>query len=364
MEGFSRNQLNFLLVEDRLKHPSFQEGSMAMEKGFNFNEVVEKNVPLAEHCSYKIGGEARFLAQPKSLKQFWDLVNYCQKAGLGYYIFGLGSNILFPDNPDQNTLFISLKKMVNWKQNKNGLFLEAGFPLSYLAFSGQPDLAFTHLLPGTLGASIYINARCYEGEMSQILEKVYYFDLEDRKGGVKELSTRACHFDYKKSVFQDKPWVILGADLKVGEIDHSWWKEEIRKTAGINMADLGLFSQYFGKEVFKRVHLETEQKEKLQQIAADRDGKKHFDFPSCGSVFKNNYEYGVPTGILVDKLGLKGLARGGAKISPYHGNFIINFDGAKASDVIYLIQLVQDKVNEKFGFTPEPEVVIVNGKPG
>ncbi len=325
-------------------------------------KIIEKDVPLAEHCSYKIGGLARFFAQPSSLQELEKIIDYCQKTGLKLFIFGLGSNILFPDRPDGETLFVSLKKMVGWEKKNNNLFLEAGFPLSYLAYTGHPDFVFTHLLPGTLGASVYINARCYEGEMSKILGMVYYLDLKNLKAGIQELEPKACNFAYKESIFQQKPWVILGAEIKAEDIRHNWWRDELEKAKKINLAALDNFFQYFGRGLFSRVKIGVEEKEKLQQIAADREKKKQFCYPSCGSVFRNNYEYGVPTGILVEQLGLKGLTRGGAKISPYHGNFIINFDRASSTDVKYLIQLVQDKVNNKFGFIPGPEVVIVNGQ--
>ncbi len=333
-----------------------------MTAEIKLEKIIKKDVSLAEHCSYKIGGVTRFFAQPGSLQELEEIIEYCQKKDLNPFIFGLGSNILFPDRPDNETLFVSLKKMVGWEKKNKNLFLEAGFPLSFLAYTGQPDLIFTHLLPGTLGASVYINARCYEGEMSRILGKVYYLDLKNLKNGIQELESKACNFAYKESIFQENPWLILGAEIKAEETSPNWLNDELAKAKSINLSALDNFFRYFGKGLFSRVKMGVEEKEKLQQIAADRERKKQFSYPSCGSVFKNNYEIGVPTGMLVEQLGLKGLTRGGAKISPYHGNFIINFDRASSGDVKYLIQLVQDKVNSKFGFIPEPEVVIVNGQ--
>ncbi|WP_435925763.1 hypothetical protein [Paenibacillus sp. DYY-L-2] len=62
---------------------------------------------------------------------------------------------------------------------------------------------------------------------------------------------------------------------------------------------------------------------------------------------------------MADRLGLRGTERGNAMISPVHGNVIQNRGGAKAEDVLYLISLVQEKIDRNFGFVPEPEVVIV-----
>jgi UDP-N-acetylenolpyruvoylglucosamine reductase len=79
--------------------------------------------------------------------------------------------------------------------------------------------------------------------------------------------------------------------------------------------------------------------------------------PSAGCIFKN-----LPngsTGQLIDRLGLKGLSFGKARVSDVHGNFIVNTGGASASDVITLISMVQDRVRTSAGTELETEVVII-----
>jgi UDP-N-acetylmuramate dehydrogenase len=62
---------------------------------------------------------------------------------------------------------------------------------------------------------------------------------------------------------------------------------------------------------------------------------------------------------LIDEAGLKGVSRGGAKISETHANFIINTGGAKSSDVEELIALIRATVENKFGVRLETEIKIV-----
>lgn len=59
---------------------------------------------------------------------------------------------------------------------------------------------------------------------------------------------------------------------------------------------------------------------------------------------------------MIDELGLKGTTHGGAQISEKHANFIVNIGGAKASDVLYLIDLVRAKVKEAYGKELSTEV--------
>jgi len=77
---------------------------------------------------------------------------------------------------------------------------------------------------------------------------------------------------------------------------------------------------------------------------------------SLGSVFKNP-EGQNPAGMIIDQdLNLKGYSIGGAQISPNHANFIVNTGHATAKDYLTLINLIQSKVQEKFGFKFELEI--------
>jgi UDP-N-acetylmuramate dehydrogenase len=66
----------------------------------------------------------------------------------------------------------------------------------------------------------------------------------------------------------------------------------------------------------------------------------------------------VSAGLLIDRAGCKGMRVGGAMVSPRHGNFVVTGAGAKARDVIELMDLMTKRVQGTFGVTIEPEVVI------
>jgi UDP-N-acetylmuramate dehydrogenase len=79
--------------------------------------------------------------------------------------------------------------------------------------------------------------------------------------------------------------------------------------------------------------------------------------PNCGSVFKN--PPGGHAARLIDEAGLKGFTVGGAHVSTKHANFVIAGPGARAADVVALIDAVRARVAAMFGVELEPEVHLV-----
>ena len=88
-----------------------------------------------------------------------------------------------------------------------------------------------------------------------------------------------------------------------------------------------------------------------------RNSKQPVQYPSAGSTFKRPEGYFA--GKLVQDAGLKGLTVGGAQVSELHSGFVINIGGATATDILQLMEIVQQTVMDKFGVMLEPEVRII-----
>ena len=69
-------------------------------------------------------------------------------------------------------------------------------------------------------------------------------------------------------------------------------------------------------------------------------------------------EIGSP-GEAIERLGLKGKRIGGARVSPFHANFIINEDNATANDVLTLIKELHVAVSTSTGHQMDVEVAYV-----
>src|SRR5690606_14577637 len=95
----------------------------------------------------------------------------------------------------------------------------------------------------------------------------------------------------------------------------------------------------------------------VERHLAHRRATQPIDRPSFGSVFVN--PPGERAGRLIELAGLKGARAGGAQISSVHANFIVNTGGARAADVLALIERARAAVYERTGIELEPEVRIV-----
>jgi len=83
---------------------------------------------------------------------------------------------------------------------------------------------------------------------------------------------------------------------------------------------------------------------------------------SAGCIFKN--PGGISAGRLIEELGLKNSAVGGARVSEVHANFIVNDGGATATEILSLIGRIKEKARTERGIDLETEVGIIGEEPG
>jgi UDP-N-acetylmuramate dehydrogenase len=102
-----------------------------------------------------------------------------------------------------------------------------------------------------------------------------------------------------------------------------------------------------------------------RESLAFRKRTQPLDSPSAGCIFMNpdrrrdRVPDGIPpsAGALVDRAGLKGVAQGGARVSPTHANFIITDGSARAADIHALVERCRAAVKEQFGVALRNEII-------
>lgn len=299
-------------------------------KNINISAKVEFNRSLKDFTTFQVGGPADILAFPKQRDDIITLIRWAQQSSVPWMILGGGANILVSDKGVRG-LVIATSSMDGIRVEEELLIAGPGSQISdaaaFAADHNLEGLDFIYAMPGSTGGAVWMNARCYGGEISEILEWVDYIDGDHPERGVQRLipgmNTREGDFAYKKTPFQTKPWIILESAYR------------LRPAAGTPLWT------------------------RMKELENDRRSKGHFAAPCAGSVFKNNRDFGAPSGKLIDSLNMRGLQVGGAKISDQHANIIINTGTARASDIAQIIDRVQSRVHRELGFLLEPEVLKV-----
>lgn len=305
---------------------------------FNISEefAVYENVEMARRFSFKIGGITPLVVEPLTEDAFLKALNILTENHVPYFILGGGTNIVFSDNGFDGVVLstVKLNGIEKIQQDDQNFVLKCqcgammNTIVNYAVKENLTGLEQFCGLPGTCGGASYMNARCFNLEISDVAARIDYFEKMQTPGNSakyeyvrKTLVSDKKMWRYKNSPFTDTDRVVVSVEFMVKPTQDS----TISETA--------------------------------QSYMKERVEKGHFKFPCAGSVFKNNHDFGKPTGQIVDELGLKGYSIGGAQIAPWHGNIIINRENASAKDVKELVEYTKKVVKEKTGFNLEEEIL-------
>jgi len=297
------------------------------EINFRYNE------PMRDHTTFKVGGPADCWLAPQGggFTSFCvNLLNTCRAENIETFILGGGANIVVSDKGIRG---ITLD-MNGWKgeiySRGNEMIFKSGTSIDKAVDTASEaslcGLEFLAGMPGTIGGAVWMNARCYGSEIADVLNWVDIINCDKENNGkylIHRIEKDTVDFAYKESPFQKMDCIILSAAFKVNKGD----KEKI-------LTD-------------------------MNKNRNDREKKGHYRLPCAGSAFKNDHDFGKPTGQIIDELGLKGAQIGGAQIAPFHGNIIVNTGNASANDIRALVDETAQKVKEKTGFTLQPEILFV-----
>lgn len=287
------------------------------------------NRTLKSLSYFKTGGSCDRFSAPKDPQTLATDICEARVATMPIMVLGAGSNSLVLDQHFPG-LVIKLDAFKGFERiSETRVKVGAGWENSDLVLrlrsEGLFGLEWMYRLPGQLGGTARMNARCYGGEISQFAAIVRAVDL---KGQLKEYSGESCFYGYKDTLMMQEGGVVYEVELELSTAD-----------------SLG--------------------EDKMRFVEADRQSKKQFDYPTCGCVFKNNYhpDISVSSGLLLEIAGAKSLSEKGAKVSPFHANFIWNMEEASSDDILKLSLSMRDLVYEYFGVWLEYEMEVLGELP-
>ena len=281
---------------------------------------VRSGEPLARYTTFRIGGPAELLVTAASERALGRLLG--ELGGRPFQLLGLGSNVLIPDEGLEGVV---LRLAGGFRRVRLlGTAVEAGaaVPLGRLArLTAKASLTGFEALsgfPSTVGGAVYMNAGSYGTEIGDVLEWAIVFD---RAGRRRRMTAAQLEPAYRRTILEGTGAIVTRARFALA--------------AGDPEASLA--------------RIEELNRRRWSSLPSDR--------PHAGSIFRN--PAGDYAGRLIEECGLKGRRHGGARISPKHGNVIVNDDrAAAAADVLELMLLARREVDRRFGIRLEPELVL------
>ncbi|HKG11442.1 MAG TPA: UDP-N-acetylmuramate dehydrogenase [Gaiellaceae bacterium] len=282
---------------------------------------LEERVPLARMTTIGTGGPAQWLGRPQTVAELEELLRWASAEGLPLTTVGLGSNLLAADEGVAG-LVLRLEGELAAVETSGELLAAGGGAANAVCLhrarsAGLGGFEFACAIPGTAGGGVRMNAGAYGGDWKGVLGRALVTTSE----GSEWLAPDQLGLEYRRSSLR-RDQVIAAVEFRLTPRPPDEIKAHVR------------------------------------ELNARRKAAQPVNRRTFGSVFKNP-DHELSAGRILEAVGLKGHRIGGAQISPRHGNFIENAEGATTADALALMAEGRRRAHEEFGVELEHEVAFV-----
>jgi UDP-N-acetylmuramate dehydrogenase len=309
---------------------------------------IRENEPMSRHTNFRIGGPARYYVEARTADDVRAAVSAAREFGVPWFVLGGGSNTLVAD-AGYNGLVIQL---ANHEVRTEGTRVIAGAGAITAAVAraagdaGLTGFEWAISLPGTIGGAVRGNAGCFGGEVKDAVQDVSVLETQNAEVKTQKYANAECEFRYRHSTFKEHPeWIILEVILALQPGDRMGCQRLMDEHLMRRKTKQPLERPSAGC-LFANVEVKTLNAEQIAQL----------DRATGGAWRTAAHDDQIPTGWLIERLGLKGYRVGNAMISEKHGNFIINLGNGIAADVLAIVEHVKQRAREAYGIELREEV--------
>ncbi|MBI2356397.1 MAG: UDP-N-acetylmuramate dehydrogenase [Candidatus Doudnabacteria bacterium] len=336
---------------------------------------VEENYSLKNLNTFEIEAKARFFVEAASEQEIFEALEFARNKNLEIFVLGGGSNILLSDAGFEG--LVIKNNIAELRITDYGLTVGAGENWDdVVAPAVEKNLAGIECLsgvPGTAGGAVVQNIGAYGQTLSDAVSEVHV--IEAASGRSKIFGKQECEFEYRNSIFKRKPGKYIVTKvilmLNMGTAPNTSYphvKKHFEKKPNPTLADVRQFiiklraskgylimpgyeSYKTAGSFFKNPIVSREQFEPLKPLLGDASLNRFWEVPNGMK---------IAVAFLMEQAGFqKGYREGSVGISPKHSLSLVNFDGAKASEVKALADKIKLAVSEKFGVKLEEEILLV-----
>jgi UDP-N-acetylmuramate dehydrogenase len=294
---------------------------------------LREAVPLAPYTTFRIGGPADLLYEPRTADELAAAVAAGRELGIRHLLLGVGANVLVGDRGFRGLVIRNRARGVEIDPASGLVRAESGvvvYPdlIEATVAAGLSGLEHYVGIPSTVGGALWQNLHFLspppERERTMFIEEVVESaEILSQEGERRTVDRDYFEFGYDQSILHHRDDAVLAATFRLAPGDRA----RLHEIMEANLA--------WRRE--RHPPLDTE--------------------PSAGSIFKKIE--GIGAGRLIDEAGLKGHAIGGVMITRRHANIMINTGAATAADVRALIAHVQETVERRTGHRLEVEIAFI-----
>jgi len=343
---------------------------------------LQEDVFLKDHCTFRLGGWARFFAKAESLEDLIELSRIAKEKGVPFMPLGKGSNCIFTDDAI-NVLVAQVNIKGREIVGDSGLLkLGAGEVwdevVAWTVEHGLSGIEAMSAIPGTVGATPVQNVGAYGQEIKDTLIEVGAYDTQT--GEKVTLSNAECKFGYRTSIFNttEKGRYLIGSvTLKLSKNaptvpDYPGVREYFHVNKDGNGDGENLHQQKTLKEIREAIISIRANKlpdpsrianvgsffknALIEKTLADELKEKYPDMP----MFEQpDGKIKVPSGWLIEKAGFKGKNFGTISVYEKNALVLVNNGTASFDELIEAKKQIFQKVKELFGIELEQEPLLI-----
>lgn len=334
---------------------------------------ILKNVPLSQHSTMRLGGNAAYAIEITSRMELEEAIAWAEQQGLPIMMIGDGSNIVWKDEGFSGVVL--LNKIMRYEEQQDGeewyVTVGAGenwdSVVARTVQNGLSGIESLSLIPGTAGATPVQNVGAYGQEISNVLLSIEAYDLQTKS--FVSIPSFECQFGYRTSRFKTtdrgrffitaitlhlthttpQPPFYQALARYLEENDITTYSPQVIRDAVImirqsKLPDPAIVANngsFFANAIVDEAT--------IRQIQADYPVFPHWSMPD------NTYK--VPAAWLIEQAGFKNVhdKETGMGTWPTQPLVLVNESATSTAQLLVFKQKIIDAVKAKFGITLEQE---------
>lgn len=333
---------------------------------------VHTNIPLKNYTTMKLGGNARFMSDIHSVEDIRAVTQRAIEQDLPIFVLGGGSNTIVRDEGFAGIVLRNrimgyevIEDTLNSTLIRVGAGEEWDSVVKRTVEANLSGIEALSAIPGTAGAAPVQNIGAYGQEIADVLTSIEAYDIG--AGQMVTLLPEECEFSYRSSIFREAKaghYVIAAITLRLHKTSPQppFYKalEDYFTAHAIT---------FFTPQVVRDAVM-TIRREKLPDPS---------ERPNSGSFFKNaiiedwqykellaaypempaylmpDNHYKIPSGWLIEQVGLKGESLYGMRVHDRNAVVLINETANSYADLAAAREEIRGRVRDTFRIHIEQE---------